>query len=101
MVEKKRALVWDIEAKEHLQKIYEHIKKDSISSARKVKSEILSTVKKLKKNPEMFPPDRFKIDNAGNYRSFEKYSYRVTYKHTGKEIRIIRIRHTKQEPLEY
>lgn len=101
MVEKEKELIWDIEAKEYLRKIYEYIKKDSISYAQKVKSKILSTVKKLKKNPEMFPPDRFKINNPGNYRAFEKYNYRITYKHSETEIRIIRIRHTKQKPLEY
>lgn len=101
MVEKKRKVVWDIKAKEHLQNIYLYIKKNSISSAQKVKKEILTIVRKLPQNPEIFPPDRFKQDNPGNYRAFEKHNYRIAYKLTDTEIRILRIRHTKQEPLEY
>lgn len=47
------------------------------------------------------PPDKFKKNNPGNYRAFEKYSYRIAYKHTATEIRILRVRHVKQEPKEY
>ena len=101
MVEKKRKIVWDINAKEQLQKIYLYIKEDSISSAQKVKKEILTTVSKLQENPEIFPPDRFKRDNHGNYRAFEKHNYRIAYKNTDREIRILRIRHTGREPLEF
>ncbi|WP_369427811.1 type II toxin-antitoxin system RelE/ParE family toxin [Membranihabitans maritimus] len=52
-------------------------------------------------HPGKYPPDKFKTDNDGSYRAFEKFSYRVAYKIKEKEIAILRIRHVKQEPKEY
>jgi hypothetical protein len=55
----------------------------------------------LPDHPEKYPPDKFKKNNPGNYGAFEKYTYRVAYKHTPMEIRILPMRHVKQEPKEY
>jgi plasmid stabilization system protein ParE len=52
-------------------------------------------------HPEKHPPDRFKKDNNGNFRAFEKHSCRVAYYIAETEIRILRVRHVKQEPKEY
>ena len=62
---------------------------------------IVEKVELIPRNPERFPMDRFKIDNAGNFRAFETHSYRVAYKHSDTEVRILRVRHVHQEPLEY
>ncbi|MGB0948547.1 MAG: type II toxin-antitoxin system RelE/ParE family toxin [Marinirhabdus sp.] len=40
-----------------------------------------------------------KIGNDGSYRAFEKHSYRVSYRITENEIRILRLRHTSRNPL--
>lgn len=61
----------------------------------------MKIVDSLPGHPEKYPPDKFKKSNPGNYRAFEKYSYRIAYKHTSEEIRILRVRHVKQEPKEY
>jgi len=66
-----------------------------------VRAEIMKAVDELPLNPEKYPPDKYKKDNPGNYRAFEKYSLRVAYKHTNEEIRILRIRHVRQEPKPY
>jgi len=58
-------------------------------------------IDKLPENPQRYAVDKFKRNNPGNYRAFEKYNYRIAYKHTDKEIHILRIRHVRQEPLEY
>ncbi len=92
---------WNKSAYASLQKAYEYIKESSPASAEKVKEAILSVTRSLPKHPEKFPLDRFKKKNPGNYRAFEKYSYRVTYRHTEKVIKILRVRHVKQEPKLY
>ena len=80
---------------------YRRIKEESPRNAEKVRDEILATTKMLADHPEMHPPDKFKNENPGNYRAFEKLSYRVSYRHTEKEVRILRVRHVKQEPKPY
>jgi plasmid stabilization system protein ParE len=86
---------WDKSAYISLQRIYEYIKTDSTVQANKVKEGILKSIRNLATHPEKYPPDKFRKGNRGNYRAFEKYSYRVTYKHTKAEIKILRIRHVK------
>ena len=49
----------------------------------------------------MYPLDKYRKNNDGSIRAFEKYSYRVAYQITKTEIRILRIRHTGREPLSY
>lgn len=92
---------WNKSAYLSFQKAYEKIKESSPVSADKVKETILFLTRNLSDHPEKYPLDRFKKDNPGNYRAFEKYSCRVAYRHTDKEIKILRVRHVKQEPKPY
>ncbi len=94
-------VIWNKRAVNNLQKAYKYIKEDSPANAKKVRNAIIKMVDNLPSNPEKHPLDKFKINNPGNYRAFEKYSFRIAYKHTTKEIRILRFRHTKQEPRKY
>ena len=89
MVDKsKPVVVWNNRASIYFKKAYDRIKEDSYSNAEKVRSGIMKVIDSLVDHPEKYPPDKFKTNNPGNYRSFEKYSYRIAYKHTEKEIRI-------------
>ncbi|QLH31476.1 MAG: type II toxin-antitoxin system RelE/ParE family toxin [Cyclobacteriaceae bacterium] len=97
----KPVIIWNKLASIYFKKAYERIKEDSYSNAEKVKNGIIKVIESLIEHPEKYSPDKFKKENPGNYRAFEKYSYRVAYKHTEREIRILRIRHVKQEPREY
>ena len=102
MVKKAMAVVvWNNKASIYFRKAYEYIKEESHANAEKVKAGITKIVDSLPDNPRKHPADKFKKNNPGNYRAFEKYSYRVAYKHTEQEIRILRVRHVKQEPKEY
>jgi plasmid stabilization system protein ParE len=92
---------WDTEARNSFRKYLKHIKKDSLQAAEKVKDDVLMAIGGLVDHPEKFPPDRFKKDNNGSFRAFEKHSCRVAYYITETEIRILRVRHVKQEPKEY
>jgi plasmid stabilization system protein ParE len=78
----------------------EYLKEKSPKSAFKVKSALLKTAKDLSKNSETFAFDRFRKDNDGSFRSFEKYSFRVTYQIKDMQVLILRVRHTSREPLE-
>ncbi len=97
----KLTVIFDKPAYTDLQMAYDYIKEDSIVNAERVKEELLDVIKSLPNHPEKYPPDKFKKHNAGNYRAFEKYSYRVAYKITDKEIIILRVRHVKKEPKMY
>ena len=101
MVKTAPVVIWNHRASIYFRKAYDHIKVESYTGAEKVKEGITKMVDSLPANPRKHPPDKFKKNNPGNYRVFEKYSYRITYKHTEKEIRILRVRPVKQEPKEY
>lgn len=94
-------VIWRKSALEQLNKAYEYIKKDSVQSAEKVRDVILNTAERLKDNPEIYPLDRYRKNNDESIRAFECYSYRVAYQITPTEIRILRLRHTGREPLDY
>ena len=101
MVTRYRILI-DDEAKKSLHEAYLYIKKDSLQNAEKVKSKILATIRELAKNPFHHNPDKFRLKNEdGSYRAYEVYKYRITYHVADEEIGVIRIRHTKMNPLEY
>ncbi len=94
-------IIWRKGALSHLNKHYNHIKKDSLLSAEKVRDTIFDITESLAKNPEIYPLDKYRKNNKGDIRAFEKYSLRVAYQVTETEIRIIRVRHTSRTPLEY
>lgn len=94
-------IIIDEEAKKSLRNAFLHIRKDSLQNAEKVKSKLLSAISELIKNPERYPVDKYRARNDGSYRAFEVYNYRVSYHISSSEIRVLRIRHTKMNPLEY
>lgn len=101
MVKNKLKIIIDNEAKHALREAYNYIKKDSLQNAEKVKSKMLASINELIKNPEKYAPDKYRFDNDISYRAYEIYKYRITYHVSSEEVRIVRIRHTKMNPLEY
>lgn len=98
----KRTLVWDKIALTHLKEIYDYLKtENNLLYAKEVKDTILKTTKELLEQPNLYEQDRFKLDNDGSFRAFEKFKYRIAYKITEKQIRILRVRHTSREPIKY
>lgn len=98
---RKLKVVIDNEAKNALRQAYEYIKKDSLQNAEKFQKKILSSIKALIKNPERHAPDKYRLDKDDSYRAYEVYRYRITYHVNTSGIRVIRIRHTRMNPLEY
>lgn len=93
--------VWAPQAIVELRKAYDYISKDSPQNARKVVDELTRIADQLPVQPEMFPADKFKKNNDGSWRAFEKFHYRISYLITSREIRIVRMRHTGRTPLQY
>ena len=96
-----RKVLWDKEAVLELQGIFNFLKKQSPISSNKVKTAIRRTSKELAEHSEIYSLDRFKNNNIGTIRAFEKHNIRVTYKVTPTTILIIRVRHTSREPLSH
>lgn len=46
-------------------------------------------------------PDKYKLDNGEEYRAYELYHYRISYKITDTFIYILRIRSTYRNPKKY
>lgn len=101
MVNKEMKIIIDDAAKKLLSEAYQFIKKDSPQNAVKVKNKILDSFKLLAKHPERHPPDKYRNNNDGSFRAYEIYSYRISYHVSPSAIRILRIRHTRMNPLEY
>jgi len=92
---------WNKKAIIQLDEAIEYIEKDSSVNAVKVRKEILLKIDSLLKHPEQYGPDKYKTKNDGSFRAFELHHYRISYRYIAPEIRIIRIRHTKMNPLGY
>jgi len=92
---------WNKRAIKHFEEAITYIENDSRTNAEKFKRDILHKIDGLLKYPEKYSPDKNKINNDGSFRVFELHRYRITYRLRNNEIRIIRIRHTKMNPLNY
>lgn len=97
MVEKP-AIKWSQKASKDLYGYYKFIQKESPKNATKVLLKIIRIVDELSNHPKRFPEDKYKTLNKGDYRAFDKYSLRITYKIEESQIIIIRCRHIKQSP---
>ena len=84
-----------------LKKAFDYIALDSLQKAIKIIDSKIDLTIELPKHPEKYPVDKFKQNNNGCWRAFEKYHYRISYRILDKEIRIVRFRHTSKSPLKY
>ena len=98
----KRKVVWDNFAVNEFKIAYKFFMQSIMKVfANNFKTEIIDATKNLAIFSEMFKIDRFKIDNDGSFQAFELFNYRIAYRITEKQIRILRMRHTSREPLQY
>ncbi len=81
--------------------LYKYISDDPAQNALKVVNDIIAAAEKAIVNPQYYNPDKYKINNDGSYRAFEKHRYRIVYRYQKNIIRVLRVRHTKMEPRNY
>ncbi|HEY8660605.1 MAG TPA: type II toxin-antitoxin system RelE/ParE family toxin, partial [Hanamia sp.] len=62
-------VVWNLNAKQELKRVYEYILKDSYQNAIKVRQEIIDAVLSLPEYPDKHQPDKHKINNDGTWRA--------------------------------
>lgn len=101
MVEQQYEVLWNATARKQIKNIYNYIEKESVQNAKKVINEIIEATEKLEKNPDRFGLDKYKNNNDGSYRYFELGKYRIAFRIYKTKIRILRVRSTDQEPLEF
>ena len=94
-------VVWSNGAKIELKKAFDYIALDSSQNAEMVRDMLIDMTIDLSTNPDKHPIDKFKTDNDGTWRAFEKYHYRISYRILKDQIRIVRMRHTSRSPLIY
>jgi addiction module RelE/StbE family toxin len=94
-------IVWTKRSQQHLKAAYKYISEDSPQNALKVIEDIIAAMNKAVSNPGFYNPDKYKVDNDGSYRAFEKHRYRIVYRFKKDVIRVLRVRHTKMEPEKY
>ena len=94
-------VIWNKSALENLDRIFLYISNRSIQGVSIVVEAIEIKIEKLQRFPEMYPLDKFKNNNDGTYRAFIVFHYRIAYRFKDNTIKIIRIRHTSQEPKLY
>lgn len=70
MVKRKRKVIWSFKAKESLKDHYKFIKKESLSAAIRVKTEIINSSKSLNEDPEKYQLDEYYPNNPGNIRRY-------------------------------
>jgi addiction module RelE/StbE family toxin len=101
MVKMQYQIVWTRRAEQQMKAAYKYISEDSSQNAAKVVEDIAKSVNKAITNPELYGLDKYKINNDGSYRAFEKRHYRIVYRVTQNIIRVLRVRHTKMEPKQF
>jgi addiction module RelE/StbE family toxin len=94
-------VIWSNSAKAELKKAYDYIALESLQNAKMVINTLIDLTVELPEHPEKHPTDELKKDNNGSWRAFEAYHYRISYRITNDQIRIIRMRHTSRSPLNY
>ncbi|MFM6914988.1 MAG: type II toxin-antitoxin system RelE/ParE family toxin [Aquirufa sp.] len=99
----KYTVIWERKALEEFKSILTYLKNQSFNASRIVKFRMLDRVELLKSNPRIVEADKLKNDPNVNFHAFVVFSYRLTYQILEEEklIRILRIRHTSKEPLNY
>ena len=101
MVRKPAKIVWDKQALEYLKAAVQFIREDSPQNAELVKTRIIAAISNIPDNPMRHAADKYRHNNNGSYMAFEVLRFRIAYHVSKDEIRIVRIRHTSQEPKDY
>jgi plasmid stabilization system protein ParE len=101
MADRARKIKWSPSALQSLLFALTRISADSVQGAEEVEKAIMGRIETAAFRPERYPVDKFKRDKSDQFRAFETHSFRVSYRYTKSEIRILRVRHVRQAPKLY
>ena len=95
-----KEIIWTKTSQNQLENIYFYLLEEtkSFEIADKVIDLLIASVEILKENSEIYEVDEMKFPIDINYRAFEKFSYRISYRINTEIIYIIRVRHTSRNP---
>ena len=98
-----KEIIWTQTSQNQLEGIYFYLLEEtkSFEIADKVIDSLATSVEILKTNWKIYETDEMIIPLDENYRAFEKFTYRISYKIDETKIYIIRIRHTSRNPKFY
>ncbi len=98
-----KEIIWTKTSQDQLEKIYFYLLEEtkSFEIADKVLDALVSAVEILKYSWEIYETDEMRIPVNENYRAFERFSYRISYRIDSEIIYILRIRHTSRNPKFY
>lgn len=97
-----RQIIWDKKAKDSLFALIDYIKHDSLKNADKVLDAVFAAIENAAEFPEHSRRDQYRQNNeSGDFRAFEIYSIRVSFFYNDEVLHVVRIRHTKQQPLKF
>ena len=85
-------------ARTSLRAIVAYIRQDSPQAAQNVRKELIALAESLSASPERFPPEPYLAHKPGEYRSAKKWHYKLIYRITEKQVRVLDIVHTRQHP---
>ena len=90
---------WNKLAVKQLLEIIQYLEDNGlIDYAEKIEIKILSKIKSIPNHPDTFQKDRLKKNNDASFFAFEIDHYRISFRKTNKEIRILRVRHSSRRP---
>lgn len=98
-----KEIIWTQTSQNQLENIYFYLLEEtkSFQIADKVIDALVASVEILKKDWGIYEKDEMRIPLDNNYRTFEKFSYRISYKIDTENIYILRVRHTSRNPKFY
>ena len=102
MVQKKiKQIIWSKNAETQYYEILEYLFEEAPQAIDIVANKILDMIESLPTQYNNHPPDRFKKNNDGSFKTALVFSYRISYQITDTNAIVLRIRHTSREPLNY
>ena len=94
----KRQIIVSNRAKLQIAEIYNYIKNDSPTNAKKVRAKIIEHIGLLTNMPEKYPREWYLDQKQGEFRFIPIYSYKIIYEITASHIIVLQIFHTSQNP---
>ncbi|MEO8961902.1 MAG: type II toxin-antitoxin system RelE/ParE family toxin [Ginsengibacter sp.] len=96
-----RPIHWDRIALKQFADAIGFFARDSIQNAEQVHLEIINKIEALPANPEIYPADKYKLNNNGLYRALEPHRLRIAYYIASDKVRILQVRHSSRQPKIY